>query len=62
MELFKETIGIRNRHKRLYGAISLKSNYNEMLEQAKEIANELSKEKGVIGITLFGGLSRGYGD
>ncbi|MFX0000013.1 MAG: DUF4037 domain-containing protein [Candidatus Hodarchaeota archaeon] len=62
MELFKETVGIRNRVKRPYGKISSKGKYDEMLKEAKKIANDLAKENGVIGITLCGGLSRGYAD
>lgn len=62
MELFKETIGIRDRKNRPYGKISSKGKYDEMLEEAKKIANELAREGGVIGITLCGGLSRGYAD
>lgn len=62
MELFKESIGIRNRKERPYGEISSKGKYEEMLEESKKIVNELTNEKGVIGITLCGGLSRGYAD
>ncbi|MFX0024446.1 MAG: DUF4037 domain-containing protein [Candidatus Hermodarchaeota archaeon] len=62
MELFNETIGIRNRHERPYGTISSKGKYNEMMENTKKIVSDISKEKGVIGITLCGGLSRGYAD
>lgn len=62
MELFKETFGIRSRQKRPYGTISSKGKFEEMLKNAKKIANDLSKENGVIGITLCGGLSRGYAD
>jgi len=62
MELFNKTIGIRNRQERPYGAISSKGRYEEMMENAKKIADDISKEDGVIGITLCGGLSRGYTD
>jgi hypothetical protein len=62
MELFKDTIGIRERHERPYGAISSKGKFEEMMQNAKEITNEILKEKGVVGITLSGGLSRGYAD
>lgn len=62
MELFKDTIGIRNRDERPYGAISSKGKFEEMIQNARKIANEISKENGVIGITLSGGLSRGYAD
>lgn len=62
MELFKETFGIRNRQERPYWTISSKGKYEEMIKNAKKIANDLSKENGVIGITLCGGLSRGYAD
>ncbi|MFX1386856.1 MAG: DUF4037 domain-containing protein [Promethearchaeota archaeon] len=62
MELFKETIGIRNRKDRPYGEISSHGKFEEMLQEAKNIANEIAKENGVIGITLCGGLSRGYAD
>lgn len=62
MELFKETIGIRNRKDRPYGEISSHGKFEEMLQEAKNIANEIAKESGVIGITLCGGLSRGYAD
>jgi hypothetical protein len=33
-----------------------------MIVNAKKLANEISKNDGVVGITLAGGLSRGYGD
>ncbi|UCC19686.1 MAG: nucleotidyltransferase domain-containing protein [Promethearchaeota archaeon] len=62
MELFKQSIGLRKRKERPHGEISSKGKYEEMLEEAKKIANELASEKGVIGITLCGGLSRGYAD
>jgi predicted nucleotidyltransferase len=62
MQLFKETIGLRNRQKRPYGTIFSKGKYKEMIEHAKKITNDISKEHGVIGITLCGGLSRGYAD
>ncbi|MFX1311717.1 MAG: DUF4037 domain-containing protein [Promethearchaeota archaeon] len=62
MFLFKESKSIRKRKKRPLGAINSKGKYNEMLNEAKKIAGELAKEIGVIGITLCGGLSRGYGD
>ncbi len=62
MELFKEIIGIRDRKNRPYGKITSKGKYDEMLDKAKKIANELAREGGVIGITLCGGLSRGYAD
>jgi len=62
MELFKEIIGIRDRKNRPYGKISSKGKYDEILDKAKKIANELAREGGVIGITLSGGLSRGYAD
>jgi hypothetical protein len=62
MELFKESIGIRNKKERPYGEISSEGKYDEMLKEAKKIANGLAKENGVLGITLCGGLSRGYAD
>ena len=62
MDLFKESKNIRNRKERPQGEISSKGKYNEMLDEAKKIASKLSKEKGIIGITLCGGLSRGYAD
>jgi hypothetical protein len=62
MELFKENSGIRNKKERPHGEISSKGKYLEMLDDAKKIAQELSKEKGVLGITISGGISRGYAD
>lgn len=62
MDLFKESKNIRNRKKRPHGEISSKGKYNEMLNEAKKIANKLSKQEGIVGITLGGGLSRGYAD
>ncbi|MFX1375895.1 MAG: DUF4037 domain-containing protein [Promethearchaeota archaeon] len=62
MELFKDTIGLRNKKKRPFGQIFSKGKYHEMLVKGKEIANDLIKEEGVVGISLCGGLSRGYGD
>ena len=62
MELFNETIGIRNKKVRPYGEITSGGNYQQMLKDARRIADELSQEKGVIGITICGGISRGYAD
>lgn len=62
MELFKETIGIRKKSKRPFSEITSKGKYPEMFNDAKKIADELSKEEGVIGITICGGISRGYAD
>ncbi|MFX1419923.1 MAG: nucleotidyltransferase domain-containing protein [Promethearchaeota archaeon] len=62
MEFFKESIGLRNRKERPKGEICSKGKYEEILEEAKKIANELSRENGIVGITLCGGLSRGYAD
>ncbi|MFX0039757.1 MAG: nucleotidyltransferase domain-containing protein [Promethearchaeota archaeon] len=62
MQLFKDAIGLKSRKERPYGTISSKGQYNEMMENAKKIANDISTKAGVIGITLCGGLSRGYAD
>ncbi|MFX0029021.1 MAG: DUF4037 domain-containing protein [Candidatus Hermodarchaeota archaeon] len=62
MELFKETIGLRNKKDRPLGKISSEGKYEEMLEKAKLITNELSQKEGIVGISLCGGLSRGYAD
>jgi hypothetical protein len=62
MKLFKETVGIRKKKKRPFGEITSKGLYSQMLDDAKRIAKELSEEKGIIGITICGGLSRGYAD
>ncbi len=62
MELFKKTTNIRDRDFRPCGDITSLGNYEYMLNDAKNMANILSEEKGVIGITLCGGLSRGYAD
>ncbi|MFX1315799.1 MAG: DUF4037 domain-containing protein [Promethearchaeota archaeon] len=62
MDLFIESKNIRNRKKRPKGDIRSKGKYNEMFIEAKKIVSKLSKEKGVIGISLCGGLSRGYAD
>jgi hypothetical protein len=62
MDLFKESKNIRNKKDRPQGEIRSKGKYDEMLDEAKKIAGKLSKEKGIIGITLCGGLSRGYAD
>ena len=62
MRLFKDTTGIRKREKRPHGTLPSESNYNELLNQAGTIASGLSTHPDVVGITLGGGLSRGYGD
>jgi len=62
MELFEDSIDIKSRIKRPYGEITSKGNYESMLIDAKEMAKKLSEKEGVLGITLCGGLSRGYTD
>ena len=62
MKIFKDTIGIRNRKNRPFGEITSENKCENMIIHAKELAKEISNKDGVIGITLGGGLSRGYGD
>jgi len=62
LTIFKDTIGIRNRKSRPFGELTSENKGESMIESAKEFANEISKEEGVVGITLGGGVSRGYGD
>ena len=62
MRFFKDTYGIRKREIRPHGRLPDKSQLNEMLDSANEYVKLLSEYTEVIGITLGGGLSRGYGD
>ena len=62
MRDFKDTTGIRRREKRPHGTLPSKSKYQELLNQAGKVASGLSTHPDVVGITLGGGLSRGYGD
>jgi len=62
MRFFKDSKGIRNREKRPHGTLPSEGRYNELLNQAGKVASGLSTHPDVAGITLGGGLSRGYGD
>ena len=62
MRIFKDTKGTRNRRYRPYGKLPSDSLYSDMLENAHDYVKRLSKFPEVIGITLSGGLSRGYAD
>jgi len=62
MEQFKDIKNIRKKVFRPYGKILSESNFEEMVNDAKIMVQNLMNQKGVIGITLSGGLSRGYGD
>ena len=62
MRFFKDTHGIRKRANRPHGRVPTDNDYVEMYANAQEYVEKLSKLPEVIGITLTGGLSRGYGD
>ena len=62
MRFFKDTQGIRKRAARPHGRVPKDNDYTEMYANAQEYAEKLSKHPEVIGVTLTGGLSRGYGD
>ena len=61
MRFFKDTRGIRKRANRPHGRLSTENKRKEMLENVEEYVEKI-KRSGVVGITLTGGLSRGYGD
>ena len=62
MQLFYDTVEIRNRINRPHGKLPDKNLIEEMTESALNLTCELEKYGEVQGITLGGGLSRGYGD
>ncbi|MBD3206975.1 DUF4037 domain-containing protein [Candidatus Bathyarchaeota archaeon] len=62
MRFFKDTYGISKRGNRPHGRLPDDSQLDEMLDSAYEYVEFLSEYDEVTGITLGGGLSRGYGD
>jgi predicted nucleotidyltransferase len=62
MRFFKDTRGIRHRNNRPHGRLPEENKLEEMQENANEYASKLSKYPEVLGVTLTGGLSRGYAD
>ena len=62
MMIFETTQGIRHRKNRPTGTLPDINLLNEMNENIEEYVKSLSKNPDIIGITLTGGLSRGYGD
>jgi len=62
MRFFTDTHGIRDRAERPHGRLPSKNKLNEMIENTEEYVEKLRDHSGVLGITLTGGLSRGYGD
>lgn len=62
MRFFTDTKGIRRRPNRPHGTLPEDSLVEAMKENAAEYADRLSKHPEVLGVTLGGGLSRGYGD
>jgi hypothetical protein len=62
MELFHDTVGIRKRINRPHGRLPKNNLVQSMTESALNLSCELEKFDEVQGITLAGGLSRGYGD
>ena len=62
MKFFKDTYGLRKRDNRPHGTLPVSSLQKEMLENALDYVNQLANFPEVIGITLVGGLSRGYAD
>jgi hypothetical protein len=62
MKFFKDTYGLRKRDNRPHGTLPVSSLQKEMLENALDYVNQLANFPEVIGITLTGGLSRGYAD
>ncbi|HHL41882.1 MAG TPA: hypothetical protein ENJ36_04365, partial [Candidatus Bathyarchaeota archaeon] len=62
MMFFETTRGIRHREHRPYGALPNTNQLPEMRRNIEEYVDMLSKNREVVGITLTGGLSRGYGD
>jgi hypothetical protein len=62
MQFFTDTFGLRKRKNRPYGKLPEKRDLEEMLSSAHAYVDGLSGFSEVVGITLGGGLSRGYGD
>ena len=62
MRFFEPTRGIRHREKRPVGTLPDTNQINEMMQNVEEYVELLSANQDVVGITLGGGLSRGYGD
>jgi Domain of unknown function (DUF4037) len=60
--LFNDTKGIRHRNNRPKGDLPSKNDTETMIHNARQVADQLMNKSEVIGITLSGGLSRGYGD
>lgn len=62
MELFVDTKLIRKKKNRPFGKIKSKNLYEDLIKGAEWMVSQLKDITGVIGITLSGNLSRGYGD
>ncbi|TRO50829.1 DUF4037 domain-containing protein [Candidatus Bathyarchaeota archaeon] len=62
MRFFKTTRGIRHRKNRPKGTLPEANQLPTMMENIEEYVKQLSSNRDVVGITLAGGLSRGYGD
>ena len=60
--MFSDSRGIRHRSNRPHGDLPTKNMFREMMEEAERVASTLARNTEVIGITLGGGLSRGYAD
>lgn len=62
MMFFETTRGIRHRERRPHGTLPNTNQLLEMRQNVDEYVEKISKNRDVVGITLTGGLSRGYGD
>ena len=62
MRFFETTYGIRHRKNRPKGTLPEANQLPVMMEHIEEFVKQLSSNQDVVGITLAGGLSRGYGD
>jgi hypothetical protein len=62
MRFFETSRDIRIRENRPHGSLPEDNLLSEMMENIEEYIKILSDHDDVIGVTLAGGLSRGYGD
>ncbi len=62
MRFFETSRGHRHRENRPHGTLPTHNKLPELMENIKEYVDMLSRNPDVIGVTLTGGLSRGYGD
>ena len=62
MQFFETSYGIRHKEHRPHGTLPVSNMLPEMMKNVEEYVQKLSANRDVIGITLCGGLSRGYGD